>query len=284
MNGNATAPRQDPLASQPGIFVGRNTIIRYSLYRRQPTSINPRAVNQAVNRPLPVPPMPGQFRPQTLTQPQQREVDIEAFNIMWPMYDGAPPGFVRDKLPLAKGKVMFRNAQNTKIVGYSNPGETPECVVLSSEPVLDNDVVPSHVLTVHQGSNVRYFPVHQIIFAANCATLPDFPYSESCLDNLSDYYTLPVVRLEVPSLRSFHVLHRYLYTKDTNLLRTALTPPHGEVCNATLYHKIEFIRELWMNACALCVVDSALYIVLQDLYVAHQRGISTQPPEFRYWS
>jgi len=111
MNVNATAPHENAPSSPPRrriLIVGRRLIVRhltirpspYPLYRQSPL-INPRSANQASTRPPPMLPMPPrQFYPRELTQPQQHEVDIEAFDRMWPVFGGAPPAFVRDNLPI----------------------------------------------------------------------------------------------------------------------------------------------------------------------------------------
>lgn len=160
---------------------------------------------------------------------------------------------------------MLHNVRNTKMIGYSDSGEQ-ECEVLFKGPVYNENDVPSHVLAVSQGTNVIFMPVHEIIFAANCATLPYFPYSSYSMDDLSDHFFLPVVKLEVPSLGSFHVLHEYLYTKEVGRLRRFLTPPPHAISTTNLYYQTNFIRDLWKNACTLCVVDCDFYTVLQDLY------------------
>lgn len=170
---------------------------------------------------------------------------------------------------------MLHSVRNTRILEYFNKEEPRECKVLFDGPPYDGDVIPTHILAVHQGDEVRLFPVHQIVFAANCATLPDFPNSSSeSSDILSIQFTLPVVKLEVPSLKSFHILYDYLYTKDMDLLRQTFQSLRVDAgCISNLYRQIEFIRDLWKNACALSVVDMGIYILMRELYVEAQMSI-----------
>lgn len=170
---------------------------------------------------------------------------------------------------------MLHNARNT-IVRYLNREEPYTCEVLFNGSAHNDDVVPSHVLEVHQGSDMcaKLFPVHQIIFAANCATLPNFPNSPCESHNLSITITLPVVRLEVPSLKSFCALYHYLYTKNMNLLRQSLSPPSdAQSTVSNLYQQTESIRDLWKTACALSVVDIGLYVFMQESYTEAQNAI-----------
>lgn len=86
-------------------------------------------------------------------------------------------------------------------------------------------------------------------------------------------FTLPVVRMEVPSLNSFHLLYDYNFTKNMTILRQILSPPSVTQTIFNLNQQSELIRNLWKNACALSVVDIGLYIVMQDLYVEAQNAI-----------
>ena len=169
-------------------------------------------------------------------------------------------------------KRMLDNVRNTKILEYFNEEEPQECEVVFNGPAFDGNVVPSHILAVHQGEEVKLFPVHQIVFAVNCATLPPFPDSSS-FDDSSIQFILPVVKLEVPSLKSFHILYDYLYTKNIKVLRQTFGPPADVQSIFDLYRQIELIRDLWKNACALSVVDIGLYILMQDLYLEAQNAI-----------
>jgi hypothetical protein len=168
---------------------------------------------------------------------------------------------------------MLRNVRETIILRYFIE-EPRECEVSFKGFAFEGNVVPSHVLEVHHGGQIKLLPVHQIIFAANCATLPDFPSSSpEPSDNSSIQFTLPVVRLEVPSLNSFHLLYDYIYTKNMTILRQILNPHSVAQTIFNLNQRSELIRDLWKNACALSVVDIGLYIVMQDFYVEAQNAI-----------
>ena len=164
---------------------------------------------------------------------------------------------------------MIQDIRASKMLRFFKQGESERCEVVLNKPIYGTSVVPSHVLSVRQGNeNFRSFLVHEIVFAANCATLPLFPYSRSPMDNnnLSKRFTLPVVSLEVPSLESFYLLHEYLYTKDAEHLLMILTGT-PDTSRADLYRHMEFIRGLWRNAHALSVVEAGLYDLLKIAFL-----------------
>lgn len=168
---------------------------------------------------------------------------------------------------------MFHNVKNTRVLKYFDQEEPQECEVSFNGPIYNASDVASHVLAVKQGRRVKLFPVHEMIFAANCATLPYFPYSPSLTGNPSNQFTLPVVELEVPSLDSFRMLHEYLYTKDIAQIRENLTPSPLAQNIPNLCLQTTFIHDLWKNACALGVLDINLYNVLEDMYIEAQNAM-----------
>lgn len=130
---------------------------------------------------------------------------------------------------------IFRLYQGLQHVALLHPlAATGRCIVrdLSIH-------VPTHILEIsgsYTGLNglKLVLPCHGIVYAANCANFPPLPPSspvpsittttnESTID-------LPVVKFQVPSCRTYMLLHEYLHTKRGErlvfqLLDLPPTPP-----------------------------------------------------------
>ena len=126
----------------------------------------------------------------------------------------------------------------------------PPCNILPKElDILVNDAssqMPTHTFAVYSrradmGScrRVTLFPVHNIIFSAQCANLPkltspkpaaSLDVTESQTTTIPDVIesrttTISVVPLSIPSPQKFPQLSAYLYTHSANDLLVSLLPP-----------------------------------------------------------
>jgi hypothetical protein len=136
---------------------------------------------------------------------------------------------------------------------------------------IDNaGVCPTHMLAVYSSRpttsprKVTLFPTHQLVLAAHCANLPALPAS-SATHHAGTSATVPVVPLCLPSPEAFPLLQSYLYTKNTENLSNVLSPSTSTPLDkVALQRHMWLIHGLWADACALGVVDSSLYEVIQS--------------------
>lgn len=132
-------------------------------------------------------------------------------------------------------------------------------------------VCPTHMLAVYSSRpttasprKVTLFPTHQLVLAAHCANLPALPAS-SATHTAGTSATVPVVPLCLPSPEAFPLLQSYLYTKNTENLSNVLFPSTSTPLDKVVIQRhMGLIHGLWADACALGVVDSALYEVIQS--------------------
>lgn len=97
---------------------------------------------------------------------------------------------------------------------------------------------PTHILAVSSSksssSDVTMFPVHSLVLASNCASLPRLPPSSH--QPHSPTLTLPVLPLSLPSPAAFSILHSYMYSHRLDSVLKALFPvPSGFL--ASLSHQ-----------------------------------------------
>ena len=151
--------------------------------------------------------------------------------------------------------------------------QTPKSALPNEMDVsIDNaaGVCPTHMLAVYSSRptasprKVTLFPTHQLVLAAHCANLPALPTS-SATHSAGTSATVPVVPLCLPSPEAFPLLQSYLYTKNTENLSNVLFPSTcTPLDKVVLRRHMGLIHGLWADACALGVVDSSLYEVIQS--------------------
>lgn len=111
---------------------------------------------------------------------------------------------------------------------------TPDKESLSAElSVIVNETrsdQPTHVLAVFAPSlpgaprPVQIHPIHHIIWATHCASLPPLATTTLPTPDEIGQITIPVITLKIPCLDTFSLVERYLYTKDTLYLLGMLLP------------------------------------------------------------
>ena len=136
---------------------------------------------------------------------------------------------------------------------------------------------PTHILAIQAKHIKRMFlyPVHAIIFATQCASLPPFPHSHPTTPaEAGGKLTLPVLPLLIPSPSTFPIINEYLYTKCVDRIYAVLLPisvpgarrsthHFSETCAATftvqaLLSYADRVHGLWANVEALGVFDERL--------------------------
>ncbi|TFK73526.1 hypothetical protein BDN72DRAFT_761686 [Pluteus cervinus] len=220
--------------------------------------------------------------PRTLPRPAFREINVAAVTATYPELKGVVPQYIRDRLPVA-GARMLAAAASVQV-------SHPKNALPKELEIVMNDMVaaacPTHMFAIHGPTaststaggapkrKVTLFPVHHIVFAAHCSNLPTMPVSAPHGDKTR---TLPVVPLCLPSPDAFPLLQTYLYQKQPQALLASLVPASLDVSDALrLGHQAMVIHGLWRNACALGVVDSQLFDVIdrawEVILVALQRA------------
>jgi hypothetical protein len=169
--------------------------------------------------------------------------------------------------------------------------------------ILVNDLscdMPSHMLAVHSRPQnaplshtprqVTLYPIHHVILAAHCTSLPPLPLNPTPAtpESVGSHITLPVVPLCIPHPETFPHFSAYLYTRRTSaliasLLPAGIPPPPSltisapdfletlrefstklaktYTVHALLGHAVK-INGLWRNVCALGVFDDGIWDAL----------------------
>ncbi|OCH87489.1 hypothetical protein OBBRIDRAFT_837323 [Obba rivulosa] len=181
--------------------------------------------------------------PRRLARPAFREVSHEAMAAVDPELKEMPLSFIREGLEI-------RGPDMLKVLASVHA--TPARHVLPKElrvRVRDRSYhPPTHMLAVYSPAPaprraVTLFPVHDVVLAAHCASLPPLgPAAESPEPEAADHaqaqaeadagieteaplnLTLPVVPLALPHPPTFSALSAFLYTKRAETLLVALLP------------------------------------------------------------
>ncbi|KAL6298486.1 hypothetical protein BKA93DRAFT_744018 [Sparassis latifolia] len=222
--------------------------------------------------------------PSRLGRPTFHEVSREAMTAIDPDLGEAPMQYIRDNLE-AVGARMARVLRGIA-ADLRNTKELPKEIEITVNELSPD--MPTHMLAIHdmrrdqQAKHITLYPIHQIIFAANCPSFPVLPPSmPACPERPGSTITIPVVPLGVPDADMFPVISAYLYSKSHTRLLAALmpcAPPPVEELTPGSDAKRQYARLLakdftmhalmrsamrvngvWRNACALQVLDSRLW-------------------------
>ncbi|KAH7106981.1 hypothetical protein BKA62DRAFT_685687 [Auriculariales sp. MPI-PUGE-AT-0066] len=303
--GAASAPEAGP-SSKPTALASKARRERHSLAAtaaiRNAARRRPKSVPNAAQLPKVVPGQPVNlhFRiPERLSRPTKREPNPDALASCGLV--GVPIAYIVDQLKDV-GPRMLASVRQAPII-TEGPTALPKHLEITLEEILD--FIPSHVLAVFSQTEqvipgaprrCHYFPVHDVILAANCPSLPALPAkSKSQPTQAGDAMTLPVVTLSVPNSATFALLFNYLYTKRIDGILPALLPgvtgemKAGELLQhlskqtpQELTKQLFLTHQLWQNVCALGVYEDALFrcidaawaAILQALRLANRNGTS----------
>ncbi|KAJ7701842.1 hypothetical protein B0H17DRAFT_1327468 [Mycena rosella] len=207
--------------------------------------------------------------PRTLPRPVLGEVKMSPILDAYPNLAGVPAEYIRDCLPSSTSSMRAAlQALSTSELTGGLPKELQ---------IIMNDVVsaacPTHMFAIYgdaplafgQKRHVSLFPFHHLVMGVHCAILPTLPASQPIAT--ASHNTIPVVPLRVPSPETFALLHSYMYTQQPAILLAALAPPCESDILQLASHATK-VHGLWRNACALGVVDSSLYDVLDASWAA----------------
>jgi hypothetical protein len=162
---------------------------------------------------------------------------------------------------------------------------TPKNRLPDELEILVNNIAqpPTHLMAVYGSKKtlakptaVKLYPVHAIVFAANCARLPTL---KRPAPHRSQTVQARVQRLCLPAPRLFPHVSTFLYTKQASILFSEPFLPR--VFNPSRYTPAEFAAELglkcssqalikhiatvhgfWQNVCALGIFDQDLWIAM----------------------
>ena len=110
--------------------------------------------------------------------------------------------------------------------------QLPPKLSIPIRPTSTQPTYPTHVLAVGSSKSsanehVLIFPIHSIVLASQCSSLPRLP--SSSLPSSSTLHA-PVLPLALPSPAAFQLIHTYLYNHSLGGLLQALFPlPSGFV-------------------------------------------------------
>ena len=158
-------------------------------------------------------------------------------------------------------------------------------------------IPPTHMLAVfgkqltsksHQPRRVTLYPVHSLVFASHCASLPKFPLPlpATLPEEEVQKVDVPVWPLCIPSPATYPQLSTYLYSKRTDIFMKSVLPrPPPSTFTQDPSQVLSFARELaetftvqtlvkhilmvfgvWQNVCALGVFDDNLWETLDTLW------------------
>lgn len=112
-------------------------------------------------------------------------------------------------------------------------------IPLRSAPVPTTSY-PSHILALSsskaQSDTVLLFPVHAIVLASHCSSLPRLPASTSQVS--ASAIALPVLPLKVPAPNTFAILHSFMYTHRLDSVLKALIPVPPTFATSSLNHQM----------------------------------------------
>lgn len=232
--------------------------------------------------------------PRTLGRPEFREVSSDALQAIDSSLADTDINHLRDTLE-DLGPDLIKSLTSVK----ANPLKDKLPKELE---IVINDMTaipPTHMLAVfgkqlpgkpRQPRRVTLYPVHSLVFASHCATLPRFPSPlPVALPEEGEEIRkieVPVWPLCLPSPATYPHLSTYLYNKRIDLLMKSVLPrpPPSKFEQDPSQHSA-FARELaetftvqtlvkhalmvfgvWQNACALGVFDGNLWETLDALW------------------
>ena len=112
--------------------------------------------------------------------------------------------------------------------------QLPSSLSIPIRPTSSQPAYPTHVLAVSSSKSspnehVKMFPIHSIVLASQCSSLPRLPNSPPIPSSSSKLHA-PVLPLALPSPAAFQVIHTYLYNHSLGGVLQALFPlPSGFV-------------------------------------------------------
>lgn len=231
--------------------------------------------------------------PRTLGRPEFREVSSEALQVIDPSLVDTDINHIRETLE-ELGPDLIKSLASVK----ANPLKDKLPKELE---IVINDmtaIAPTHMLAVfgkqlasksHQPRRVTLYPVHSLVFASHCASLPKFPTAlPVAFPEEGDIrkVDVPVWPLCIPSPATYPHLSTYLYNKRTDLfMRSVLPRPPPLTFEQDPSHILAFAKELaetftvqtlvkhalmvfgvWQNVCALGIFDGNLWETLDTLW------------------
>lgn len=152
-------------------------------------------------------------------------------------------------------------------------------IILSDIASSSTSYPPTHMLAVHAASTpsaasgsqqkprqVTLFPTHSLVLAAHCANLPILPAGSAPIAASATTASVPVVPLCLPAPEAFPLLQSYLYTKSPSTLRGLFAAPSASEDALVISRRAMMIHAMWRNACALGVVDTQLYDIIDSAW------------------
>lgn len=246
----------------------------------------------AHHHPRPVP-TPTVQLPRTLARPPFAEVSREAIMAVAPELANVPAEYIRRGLRPKAHQMLAGIAALSMPTSMSKSQLPPSLSIQIRRTSSQQPTYPTHVLAVGSSKSsanehVLMFPIHDIVLASQCSSLPRLP--SSSLPSSSTLHA-PVLPLALPSPAAFQVIHTYLYNHSLGGVLQALFPlPSGFIqslshntvqstlASGTTLHQLSsylcssagsslqlltthaaHVKELWQDMVALGLYDSELW-------------------------
>ncbi|KZT08104.1 uncharacterized protein LAESUDRAFT_649919 [Laetiporus sulphureus 93-53] len=226
--------------------------------------------------------------PRVLNRPAYCAVPASRFKPIDPKLAEIPVEYVQDSLA-ELGPGMLNILASVEFESICDTGEgIPEEVSLSVSD--DSSDAPTHVFAIHDRQpdrlrkHIVLYPAHHLVWAANCAKLPEFAPSHPGRPAPGEPYTVPVVPLCIPHSATFADLAAYIYSKRADNLLSALLPDNAFARladprrNAHLVYAeslamkysakelltryVTRVQGLWRNVCALGLYDQGIWFII----------------------
>ncbi|KAG2007169.1 hypothetical protein CC2G_014886 [Coprinopsis cinerea AmutBmut pab1-1] len=230
--------------------------------------------------------------PRTLARPPFAEVSRDAILAAAPELGNVPVEYIRRCLrPKANEMLSGISSLPRSQLPTSIPrSQLPTSISVAVQP---HHAHPTHVLAVSSSKSpsgnetLAIFPVHSIVLASHCASLPRLPSSS----NAGSTVNLPVLPLALPSPAAFSILHQFMYHHRLHSVLEALFPlpsaflhnlshhtVQSTLASGTLLHQLSTylcssassnlttltthaarVKELWQDMVALGLHDTELW-------------------------
>lgn len=169
--------------------------------------------------------------PRTLSRPAYIDPSPAAIAAAAPdlAQAGVPPAYIRAGLRAQAPQMQagISAIPSSHLPRSLQKSQVPQVLPIPVRPS-SSKMYPTHVLAISQTSSSRssgneqthLFPVHALVVAAQCASVPRLPPSSVSGGTAS----LPVLPLALPSAQAFRLLHAFLYTHSAAALLQGLIP------------------------------------------------------------
>ncbi|TFK29486.1 hypothetical protein FA15DRAFT_631880 [Coprinopsis marcescibilis] len=189
-------------------------------------------------------PSPSVQLPRSLARPPFAEVSRDAIMAAAPELGSVPAEYIRRGLRPKANEMLAgiagipRSALPTSITRSHLPSLIPVAVT----PTHPQPTYPTHALAVSSSKtpsgkdSLMIFPVHSLVLASHCSSLPRLPQAVQPSGNTLN---LPVLPLALPSPAAFTILHQFMYHHRLDAVLKALFPLPSAFLHNLSHHTVQ---------------------------------------------